>query len=192
MPLQVKVTGQPAAGFSVESITQVPDQVTVYAPEDVLNKLEFYEGLQIDLTGLKESKKMTMDIPLKNKATQVTPNKVEVSISVVPSTVKVVDNVPITLVGDNPGFTAKLVTPDTGKVSIQLEGAPAILDKLKPQDVQAVADVSNLSPGRHELNITWNLPMFVKKPATDYKAVVEVTGGGIPHRARRLSPVLRQ
>jgi hypothetical protein len=58
-----------------------------------------------------------------------------------------------------------------------LEGAPDLLGKLTLQDVQAIVDVSNLAPGKHELAINLSLPMFIKQaeqqPQT-LKATVEI------------------
>ncbi|MNQ86608.1 hypothetical protein D3C85_1018070 [compost metagenome] len=61
-------------------------------------------------------------------------------------------------------------------MNITVEGAPAIIDQLKVQDIQAILDVSNLPPGKHELNVTLNLPTFVKLGLPqEVKASVEIS-----------------
>lgn len=174
MPLQIKWLGFPAKGFAVASVQQSVDQVTVYGPQQVLDKMDFYEGFQLDINGIKEDKTWTLDIPLKNKAVQVEPAKVEIKLSVVPSATKTLDNVPVTISGLNDGMTANLIAPEAGTLSVTVEGAPAVIDKMKLQDVQAIVDVSNLPQGKHELPVMFNLPAFVKKADGVAKVTVEI------------------
>ncbi|UQZ85040.1 YbbR-like protein [Paenibacillus konkukensis] len=178
VPLQLKLVGEPPRGFSVASLQQNTDKVTVYGPQDVLNRMEYYEGPSINLADLKEEKEYTLslDIPLANKATQLDPAKVEVKINIVASATKTLEQIPLSIIGQNDGFDTKVVLPESGKLNLIVEGAPALLDKVKAQDVQAILDVSNLPPGRHELPVVFNLPTFIKKgPQQDFKATVEIS-----------------
>ncbi|MEK3912593.1 YbbR-like domain-containing protein [Paenibacillus sp. FSL H7-0331] len=178
VPLQLKLSGEPPKGFSVASLVQNVDKVTVFGTQDVLNRLEFYEGPNINLADLKEEKEYTLnlDIPLRNKATQMDPAKVEVKINIVASATKTLEQVPLSIIGQNDGFDTKVVLPETGKINFVAEGAPAILDKVKVQDVQAILDVSNMPPGRYEIPVSWNLPTFIKKSTPqDFKATVEIS-----------------
>lgn len=161
MPLPIKTIGRPAPGYAVLALQQKVEQITVYGPQDVLDKMDFYDGLQVDLTGLKEDKTYTLDVPLKSKVTQVDPAKAEVKAVIVPSVTKTLDNIPLTIIGQSDGYTTKLVTPENAVVSAILEGAPGLIDKLKLQDVQAIVDVSNLPPGRHDIAVSLNLPTFM-------------------------------
>jgi YbbR domain-containing protein len=176
IPLQIRTIGEPAKGYSVASVTLDKDKVTVYGTQDTVDRMEYYQGPDIDLTGLSETKEFTLNIPLRDKVTQIEPTTVKVRVEIVPSATKALENIPITIVGQNDGFDTKVVAPETGKVNLLVEGAPAILDALKPQDVQAIVDVSNLPPGRHDVNVALNLPTFVKKGAmADLKATVEIS-----------------
>jgi YbbR domain-containing protein len=178
VPLQLKLVGEPPRGFSVASLVQNTDKTTVYGPQDVLNRLEYYEGPSINLADLKEEKEYTLnlDIPLRNKVTQLDPAKVEVKISIVPSVTKTLEQIPLSIVGQNDGFNTKVVLPEGGKLNLVVEGAPASIEKVKAADVQAILDVSNLPPGKHELPVSWNLPTFIKTgPLQDFKATVEIS-----------------
>ncbi|MBE1447333.1 YbbR-like domain-containing protein [Paenibacillus sp. OAS669] len=178
VPLQLKLVGEPPRGLSVGSLQQNADKVTVYGPQDVLNRLEYYEGPSVNLGDLKEEKEytLTLDIPLRNKVTQLDPAKVEVKINIVPSVTKTLEQIPLSIVGQNDGFNTKVAVPENGKINLVVEGAQALLDKVKAADVQAILDVSNLPPGRHELPVVFNLPTFIKKgPQQDFKATVEIS-----------------
>jgi YbbR domain-containing protein len=176
IPLQLKITGEPSKGFAIASVVQNPDKVTVYGSQDTVNKMEFYQGPELNLQDVNASKEYTLDIPIMDKTTQVDPAKVTVQVEIVPSVTKAVENVPITIIGQNDGFNTKVITPNNGKVNITVEGAPKIIESLKVQDVQAIVDVSNLPPGQHEVSISLNLPSFVKKgPLQDIKVTVEIS-----------------
>jgi YbbR domain-containing protein len=174
MPLQVKLIGEPAPGYAVAAYTQNPELVTVYGPQDLLDKMDFFDGLQIDISGMKDTLKKTFDLPHKPNVLRVEPAKVEITVEITPSVTKTLDNIPVRMIGKNDGYTAKLA-PDTTALKVTLEGAPGVLDALKSQDVQAVVDISNLAPGMHELPVTLNLPTFIKKPAQEFQAKVEVS-----------------
>jgi YbbR domain-containing protein len=178
MPLQIKLIGQPAKGFSVAAMTQSVKLVTVYGSQDNLDKMEFYDGPLVDLTDLKESKQVTLDIPVLNKDIRVEPAKVNISLDVVPSAAKTLDNIPLRISGENDSYVTKLVTPALPSIQATLEGAPALLDKITVQDVQAIVDVSNLAPGKHDLYINLNLPAFIYKSDVQpqiLRATVEIT-----------------
>lgn len=175
MPLQLKVVGEPAAGYSVAQFQPSVDQITVYGPQELLNTLDFYEGPQVDLNGLKSDQIYTLDVPLKTRITSVDPPKVEVRVQVVPSERRTFTQAPITIIGQNNNFDTRIKSPDNGALTVTVEGAPATVQKLKTQDVQLIVDVSNLPPGEHTVNINVNLPQFVKKVDTETKAIVEIT-----------------
>lgn len=175
MPLQLKIVGEPAPGYSVSLFQPSVDQITVYGPQELLNTLDFYEGPQIDLTGLKADQTYILDIPLRSRITFVDPPKVEVKVQIVPSDKKTFDQVPITIIGQNHNFDTRIKTPSNGVMSVTVEGAPSTLQKLKAQDIQAIVDASNLPPGEHSVNVNVNLSQFVKKIETDSKAVIEIT-----------------
>jgi YbbR domain-containing protein len=174
MPLQLKMTGEPAPGYSVSSFQPSVDQITVYGPQDLLNTLDFYEGPAVDLTGLNADKTFTLDIPLRPRISAVDPAKVEAKVQIVPSVTKTLVGVPITIIGQNGNFDTRIKTPESGALDINVVGAPSILEKLQPQDVQAIVDVSNLPPGEHTLTVNFNLPQFVKMVDKAVSAVVNI------------------
>lgn len=176
IPLQLKVSGELPAGYAIAMITQTPDKVTVYGAQDVVDRLEFYQGPQLSLQDLKETKDFALDIPLRNKVTQLDPAKVTVHVEVVPSITKAMENVPITIIGQNENYVTSVTQPAAATLNITVEGAPAIIDQLKVGDIQAILDVSNLPPGKHELKVTLNMPSFVKLGLPqDVKALVEIS-----------------
>lgn len=188
MPLQIKWIGQPAKGYAVASIQQSVEQVTVYGPQAALDRLEFYEGVEIDISNLKEDKMFSLEIPVKNKELKVEPAKLEIKVLVVPAITKKFDAIPVTLGVPGDGTEVRLVTPENGTVSVTVEGAPTAIEKLSQRDVQAVLNVGNLVPGTYELPISVSLPPFMKRLDDPGKAVVEVTAKPKPDGAKTAPP----
>ncbi|MEW9702541.1 YbbR-like domain-containing protein [Paenibacillus sp. SI8] len=176
IPLQIKLSGEPAKGFAIASVTQNPEKITVYGTQEVVDRLEFYQGPQVNVQDLKETQEFSLDIPLRNKVTQLDPAKVTVKVEIVPSVSKTIDNIPITIIGQNESYNTKVIVPEAAKLSITVEGAPALIDQIKTEDIQAILDVSNLPPGKHELNVALNLPTYVKRGMPqEVKATVEIS-----------------
>jgi len=177
MPLQVKVVGYPAPGYSIASMTQSVKRVTVFSSQTTLDQMEFYDGPQVDVTDFTENKTITLDIPLKNKDIRVDPVKVEITLEIVPSTTLTMNNIPLRISGENDSFITKVLLPEQPVIQAVLQGAPELLNKLTLQDVQAIVDVSNLAPGQHELAINLSLPMFITAAEIQpqiLKATVEI------------------
>lgn len=174
VPFQVKLTGQPADGYSIAAFTQEPETITAYAAQDVLNKLDVYDGLELDVSGFKETRKLDLTVPLKTGISSVTPSKISVTVEIVPSTEKVLEQVPVVLTGAKNGLNYTLPA-EFSNLRLNLIGAPAILNAVRLQDVQATVDVSTLSVGSHELPVVLNLPLFVKNQTANITVRVDIT-----------------
>ncbi|MEB3103749.1 CdaR family protein [Ferviditalea candida] len=176
IPLQIKLTGELPEGYSIAAFHQSAGQVTVYGPQKELDAMQFYTGPQIDLTNMKSDKTFVLDIPLKGKVTQVDPNQMTVELTIVPSARKKLDQVGILISGENNQYATKVTNPANGKIDLILEGAPATIEKMGAEDVQAFVDVSNLPIGKYELPLMLNLPPYVRKaPNQDLKVSVEIS-----------------
>ncbi len=124
VPLQIKLVGEPPRGFGVASVRQSTDKVTVYGAQNVLDRMEFYEGPQVDLTNLKADEEFTLTIPLRNDVKQLDPDKVTVNVSIVPSVTKTLEAIPLSFVGQNDGFNTKVVLPESGQLNLTVEARP--------------------------------------------------------------------
>lgn len=174
MPLQIKWTGQPAKGFAVAAVQQSVEQITVYGTQEMLDRMEFYEGVEIDISGIREDRTYSVEIPVKNKELRVEPAKLDVKVTVVPSVTKVLEQVPVAVNTPNEGLTARLAAPENSRISITVEGAPGAVEKLRSQDLLGLVNVSNLAPGTYELPISVSLPPFVKRLEPMSKASVVI------------------
>lgn len=175
MPLQMRVTGQPAAGFSVASVKLSNEQVTVFAPQAVLDDMEFLEGPPISLNGIRETSTFKVPLEPTGNIIDINPTEVEVTVEIAPSDTKSFMGHSVDIIGLDESLAAGLVNPEGGTVDIILEGAPSILAQVSAEDLQAIVDVSNLPPGRYELPVKLNLPLYIRKASgPELKATVEI------------------
>jgi YbbR domain-containing protein len=174
MPLQLKIVNQPPAGYSVATLEQKDQQVTVYGPQTQLDKMDFYAGPQLDLSGMTESKELSLPIGVQPNITKVNPAEAGVKITIVPSATKNLHGVPVAIIGQNDAFNTSITVPGDGQIDLQLEGATTLLDKLAMADVQAFVDVSNLPPGVHAVKVNLNLPAYIKNVTPSMQASVEI------------------
>lgn len=179
LPLRVNYTGTPALGYSVSGFQQSVQQVTVYGTQQALSELEVYGGLTVDISGLSESKTFMLDIPLRNEVSRIDPPRVEVRLDLVGATRRTFENVPVAIGGVPEQYEAVFADPESGALSITLEGAPDAMASLKPEDIDLVVDVGNLPVGRHEVTVSYSLPSYVKVvqngPITVVLDIVEAT-----------------
>ena len=162
LPLRVNYTGTPALGYSVAGFQQNVQQVTVYGTQQALSDMEVYGGLTVDISGLSGNQTFVLDIPLRNEVSRIEPPRVEVRLELVGAQRRTFENVPVAIGGVPEQHEAVFVEPESGELSITLEGAPEAIASLKPEDIDLIVDVGNLPVGRHEVTVSYSLPSHVK------------------------------
>ncbi|UVI29770.1 CdaR family protein [Paenibacillus spongiae] len=178
VPLQIGFTGRLPDGLAVASFKPSVENVTIYGPQDVLNKYDFYDGINVDLSKVKQSGTMELNIDMIGGIETVDPPKVSVSLSVVPADKKVLPGLPITMTGLSEGLKAKLTQPTDGKLDLAVKGAANILADVGSKDVQLIAKLNGLGPGVHNVPLDIHLPMFVESFAASPINVTIVISDG--------------
>jgi YbbR domain-containing protein len=162
VPLQFRMVGKMPTGLSIDSFTPAVEQVTVYGPQDQLDKLDFLE-VAVQLADLRNSGKVS--IPLKAVAPiiEISPAAVDINVNVVLSGTRLLEGLPITWSGLGAGLTVNITEPSTGKADIKIQGAPSMLNRLQPGDVDVLADLSGRGPGTYTIPLTVNLERFLEQ-----------------------------
>ncbi|GFN33192.1 CdaR family protein [Paenibacillus xylaniclasticus] len=175
LPLQIGYTGKLPDGLSIAKLTLSTEQVTVYGPQNVLDKLDFYDGVNVDLSKVTGSGTYTYDITPIEGIAAVDPAKVSVSVEIEPTESRVIPQVPIVLNGLAEGMSASLVIPAEGKMDISVRGAPSLLATIDEDDIQAVARLESLGVGHHEIVLTIHVPNYTSVDPLPYKVTVDIT-----------------
>jgi YbbR domain-containing protein len=179
--LQVQLVGTPAEGYSLVGTEQDPQEITIYGKQELLDQLEFYDGLQINVSEFNTNQVISLDIPLLPGVSRVEPNKVEVHLNIVPSAKKSFEQMKVVVTGLGEQNSAEFIDPVNGTIDVTVEGAPQVVEGINADNIDAIIDVTNLPVGKHEVPIVYSTPSFVKiaKGVTtmvtvDIKEVVEV------------------
>jgi YbbR domain-containing protein len=174
VPLQFKMLGHMPAGLSIASFKADVEQVTVYGPQEELDKIDFIE-VDVQQDNLKNSGQVTVPLKVVAPIIEISPKQININIEVLLSSTRSLEGLPITWSGLGTGLTVKIIEPSTGKADITIKGAPAILDRLKPGDVSVVADLSGRGPGTYTVPLVVNLERFMEQAGGTSSITVEIT-----------------
>ncbi|NGQ97513.1 hypothetical protein G3578_20470 [Brevibacillus sp. SYP-B805] len=181
VPLKLNLTNELPDGYSLADVEMNTEEVTVYGPKEVIDAINTYPGPEIDLSKVTGNQFFQLKIPYLENVVRVEPEDLQVTLKVVPSATKRLQHVPIRVTGLPANTQARVLDANGKEIStldFDVVGAPQILNKLTVEDVQVVADVTNLPVGVHEvtLNYNYNMPHYLKTAANATKQVtVEIT-----------------
>lgn len=178
LPLELKLTGRLSAGLSIAKLKPAVDTVTVYGPQDALDKLEFYDGAVVNLAAVKQSGTLTLDLVPGGALAAIEPKQLAIEVELEPSETITLPQIPVTVVGLSEGLEAAFEQPEGAVTDLNVTGAPSVLAELTAKDVQVIADLNGLPAGRHAVILDVHLPQFVSQAAPiRITAVVRVTDG---------------
>ncbi|MGB8992689.1 MAG: CdaR family protein [Desulfobaccales bacterium] len=153
LPIKPILENNPPEGYQVLSAQTRPAQVIVKGPYPELAELNFIPTLPIDLSHLKEHTIIATDLDFKNlHLTLKEPVPILADIMIGPKTLtRTIAKVPVL-----PGPQPARVSP--AQVTLTIKGPWPVVQGLTPEDLQVKVDTRNLSPGRHRLIISVELP----------------------------------
>lgn len=174
IPLTYTIINYPQEDYAIESITQYPEEIILYGPNEIINTYKVYNGPQLDLVGLTENKKYKIAIPLEEGLTKIEPSTVEYDVVIAPAQTRTYTDIPIRSIGLAEGFKAEIVSPNP-TTSLMVKGTKTNLDNLTNQDIQAFIDLTNLPEGEHEVPIKFNIPLFMQNMSEEQVVLVKIT-----------------
>jgi YbbR domain-containing protein len=153
LPIKPVLENNPAEGYELASVTTRPVQVTVKGPTPELAELQFIPTLPIDLSFLKEHTVIATDLDFKNLHLALKdPGPILADLQISPKAItRTFSGVPVVT---DPQEAR--VSP--AQVTVSLKGPWPLVQNLKAEDLKARVDTRNLTPGRHRLPISMNLP----------------------------------
>jgi YbbR domain-containing protein len=153
LPIKPVLENNPADGYELVSVNTRPVQVTVKGPSPELAELQFISTLPIDLSFLKEHTVIATDLDFKNLHLSLKdPVPILADIQIGPKALtRTFSGVPVLT-----DSQAARVSPT--QVTLTIKGPWPLVQNLKPEDLKARVDTRNLTPGRHRLTISVDLP----------------------------------
>ena len=156
LPIKPVLENNPAEGYELVSINTRPAQVTVKGPSTELAELQFIPTLPIDLSFLKEHTVIATDLDFKNLHLALKdPVPILADLQIGPKTLtRTFSGVPVLT-----DSQAAKVSPT--QVTLTIKGPWPVVHDLKPEDLKPRVDTRNLTPGRHRLAVSVELPAGV-------------------------------
>ncbi len=174
LPVNVILSGTPAAGFEIASITVQPLAVAVAGDADQLAELVRVDTQPVPLTGVSSDLTTSVRLALPTGIVPVGNDVVVVTIKLRPVTATRTFNAGIRLVGARSDLTYDVAVD---RVLVTIGGSVAELDRLSGSSLVVDLDVIGLTSGSTDLVVTANLPagttLVAASPA---KVRVTVTG----------------
>lgn len=170
LPVSPLISGDPAAGFEIASITVDPPAVTVEGDVDELEVLARIETEAVSVTGLSGPRVFTTALLLPPGVVTLGPTTVEVSVTVRPVTSTRTFEVGVRPTGADPNLAYQL---GVDRVLLTVGGSVADLDRLDGATLVALVDVTGLGVGTQVVDVSATLPGGVALVGAD-PAVVSV------------------
>jgi YbbR domain-containing protein len=171
LPVDPMVTGDPAAGFEIASVTADPPVVLVEGDADQLAELVRVETTPIPLTGVSSDLTVEVGLSLPTGVLAVGDGQVTVTIALRPVTATRTFSAGMRIIGAGQGLTYEL---DADRVLVTVGGSVADLDRLTGTAVVVDLDVDGLDPGTAAVQVTIDLPPGVSLVSAS-PAIVSVT-----------------
>ena len=163
MPINIVPKGNVASGSAISSITPNVANVTLYGDSTALKGIESID-VEINVDGLSQDKTYQETIVKPNGVRSMSETALTIKVVMEKETSKEFEGISVTFEGlDTSKYSAMAANVESTKVNVVVKGVKTLLDKIKPEDIQAVVDLKDLKDG------TWEVPVTVK--GTDNKLV---------------------
>ncbi|KAB2442678.1 CdaR family protein [Bacillus luti] len=156
VPVTYTKKGSLPEGLAVTNISVEPKEVTIAGPKDILDNIQSIEGVEVDLSQLTDSTTFDTSVLLPKGVISAKPNQVKVSVGVQKTKqtkTRTIDGIPIQKNGVTKEVTAQLLSPQDGKISVDISGEASIVDKITAAQITAVINLQNVSPGTKDISI---------------------------------------
>lgn len=163
VPLQLSLGGGLRDGLSVAAMEPSVNVVTLYGPNSALDKIEFYDGIEVNVAHLTQPGTYNVNVKLTSPTNieKMEPSSIDVKVTIESSTEQVIKDVPITMTGQSDRLITTIAEPASRQLDVTVIGAPSVVKDLTAQDIQLIANVNDLPVGDHQIRLQVNLPRFV-------------------------------
>jgi YbbR domain-containing protein len=155
LPVTPDLSGSPAAGWSVRSVTVEPIVVTVSGPLDAVAAMTSIPTAPIALAGRRADLTTTVDLVAPQGVEVVDGGQVRVTVVISADRGSRSFGVGLRPTGAVVGRSYVLSVPD---VLITLGGTSAALDAVDPTELSATVPVGDLEPGSHVVEVAFTAP----------------------------------
>lgn len=152
VPVKVIPKGSIAFGWAISSISTSETKVTVYASKETLANLE-YLPVMVDVTNLQQNKDYKVELTKPNGVKALSTESLVISVAVTDQIKE--KNLDVHVGERNLGeeYSVQGVSADDILVTVNIKGAPAVIESIDESDVTAYIDLANYKEGTYEVEV---------------------------------------
>ncbi len=167
-----KIIGNPAVGFSIDSIEVNPSTVSIQGKREDLANINYIDTKEINIEGITDTteRKTTLELPDNIKSVEVTEVTIKVNVSSSIKTESLSSEIKFT----NLNSSLEIVSYTPSSVSITVKGKKEDIDKLKNSPPSINIDLKNTPRGTHSFTVDKSiisLPSDIELVSVDNKEV---------------------
>lgn len=185
IPVSPIVTGTPAAGFEVATVTVEPTVVTVKGDAERLAALESVDTAPVSVSGASKTVNVSVILDPPDEVSPLDVTEVTVIVTLRPVTATRNFDTGFRFVGRESGLQ---YATQIDQVTITIGGSVADLDRLEGSALVADLDVGGLEPGITEVTVTIDLPAGLTLVTADPPRVAVTVIAPPPSAAPSASP----
>jgi YbbR domain-containing protein len=158
LPVSVRVSGKPGAGYRIAETVAQPQNVVVQGPAEEVRRLLSIETVPVDVEESRGIVKRKVRLSNDGKALSIVPDQVEVSIAIEEERASRQFERLDVRARDFRGIYS--VVPQS--VQLRVSGPKSTIDKLQLSSEQVYLDLKGIPVGEHSVPLTLILPTDVK------------------------------
>jgi YbbR domain-containing protein len=158
LPVTVRLSGKPAAGYMIGETSANPRAVSVQGPAEEVKRLSTIDTISVDVEDSRNTIKRKVRLTTDGKPLTISPDQVEVAVNVEEQQiVRDFDRVELQAKNFKGAYT---VSPQS--VKLRLAGPKSIVEKLDLTAENVYLDLHGRSAGDHNLELSFTLPPEVR------------------------------
>ena len=146
--------GSVAFGKAISSISSSVNEISIYGDQAVVSKYtESYIPIEVDVTGLSDSKSYTVVVPKPEGIREVSEKTITVKVSLGEEKSMEVDDIRIDAINLGPNLKAGAMGENSSKTTVIVKGTQEVLDNIDSTTIKATVDLSGLGEGEHTVKV---------------------------------------
>lgn len=152
--IKIIPTGTVAFGKAISSISTSVNSVKIYGDEETVSKYsDSYIPIEVDVTGLSDSKNYTVVVPKPDGIREVSEKTITVKISVGNEESMEFNDIKIDAINLGPNLKASAIGENSSKTTVIVKGTREVLDAIDPTTIRATVDLSGLDEGERNVKV---------------------------------------
>ena len=141
-------------GKAISSITTSVNSVNIYGEQEIVSKYEeSYIPVEVDVSGLSDSKSYTVVVPKPDGIREVSEKTITVKISLGKEESMEVNDIKIDAINLGPNLKAGAIGENSSKTTVIVKGTKEVLDTIDATTIKATVDLAGLGEGEHTAEV---------------------------------------